>query len=262
MGASSRDFRSSIWWRRLFDQHDPDVPLAYGRDVGLTGPAGDVVIDDDYRLASFRSATTGGELAKAAQGWLTKVVANAMRGYRALNDQAIADAVDAALDTLAQATGRVTSDLGESLRRLPGTDLTGRAGAGSASCPRDARGAACPSRRLRSADREFREAVAQAEDDYDDSGNPDIAATADAAAAALAAATVIAIDALRNNLRQLPGMVLTEAEAAQLAWITSDDELDGMGEWRLPHRLVLPQVSLYPSPDPGDDAAPGSGGSC
>jgi hypothetical protein len=108
------------WRRRLF----PEGGLATvvrGRDVGFTGKARRVVINDPYRLPDFRVASTSHQRLEAARSWLLKLAKNGRRGADDLGDPAIEQAVDKALDRAASVTLIVAADLKRTLAKL--TDI-------------------------------------------------------------------------------------------------------------------------------------------
>ena len=47
--------------------------MVHAMDVGFTGRAGEVVIDDEYRLEGIRAAATAKQRAEASEGWLRKI---------------------------------------------------------------------------------------------------------------------------------------------------------------------------------------------
>jgi hypothetical protein len=110
------------WRRRLFRQHDPKTRVVQAKDVGFTGRAGEVVIDDQYRLKDIRAAKTGKQRAEALEGWLRKVAKNAERGFDEIGDPAILDAVDRAFEAVASAIVIATDELKMELRKIDGME--------------------------------------------------------------------------------------------------------------------------------------------
>lgn len=110
------------WRRRLFRQHDPEAPVVHAKDVGFTGRAGKVVIDDQYRLVDIRAAATAKRRAEAAEGWLRKIARNAERGYDEIGDPAILEAVDRAFDAVASAMIVAAGELKNELRKIDGME--------------------------------------------------------------------------------------------------------------------------------------------
>jgi hypothetical protein len=110
------------WRRRLFRQHDPEVPDVRGSDVGFTGPAGEAVIDDQYRLAAIRAADTARARAEASEGWLRKIAKNAERGFDEIGDPAILAAVDKAFEAVASAMLAAADKLKNDLREIDGME--------------------------------------------------------------------------------------------------------------------------------------------
>jgi hypothetical protein len=124
--ASSNDDSAEInlinWRRRLFRQHDPKTPVVHAKDMGFTGRAGKVVIDDQYRLIDFRAAATAKQRAEAAEGWLRKIARNAERGYDEVGAPAILEAVDRAFDAVASAIIIAADKLKNELRQIDGME--------------------------------------------------------------------------------------------------------------------------------------------
>jgi hypothetical protein len=113
------------WRKRLFHQrHDVSAPVVRGRDVGFTGRAGRVVIDDDYRLADFQAAETARQRFYASHGWLTKLARNGERAFEELGERALLEAVDRALDAVASAQLRAAGDLKAALSSMLEIDET------------------------------------------------------------------------------------------------------------------------------------------
>lgn len=110
------------WRRRLFRQHDPKAPVVHAKDVGFTGRAGKVVIDDQYRLVDIRAAATAKQRAGASEGWLRKIARNAERGYDEIGDPAILEAVDRAFDAVASAVIIAADELKNDLRKIDGME--------------------------------------------------------------------------------------------------------------------------------------------
>lgn len=110
------------WRRRLFRQHDPGAPVVHAKDVGFTGRAGKVVIDDQYRLVDIRAAETAKQRAEAAESWLRKIARNAERGYDEIGDPAILEAVDRAFDAVASVIIIAAGELKNELRKLDGME--------------------------------------------------------------------------------------------------------------------------------------------
>ena len=110
------------WRRRLFRQHDPEAPVVHAKDVGFTGRAGKVVIDDQYRLVDIRAAATAKQRAEAAESWLRKIARNAERGYDEIGDPAILEAVDRAFDAVASVIIIAAGELKNELRKIDGME--------------------------------------------------------------------------------------------------------------------------------------------
>ena len=110
------------WRRRLFRQHDPKAPAVRAKDVGFTGRAGQVVIDDQYRLRDIRAAATAKQRANASYDWLRKIARNAERGYDEIGDPAILEAVNKAFEAVASAIIVAADDLKSELRKIGGME--------------------------------------------------------------------------------------------------------------------------------------------
>jgi len=89
------------WKRRLFHHDSPDRRKVRGREVGFTGRAGRVIIDDPHRLAQFEAAREPRQRLEAARAWLLKLAVNGDRAAYVRGDPAIEAAVSKAIDDAA-----------------------------------------------------------------------------------------------------------------------------------------------------------------
>ncbi|MEV4569547.1 hypothetical protein AB0K12_37785 [Nonomuraea sp. NPDC049419] len=93
----------TTWIHRLFFQnrsHRHDI--ATGRELGFSGMAAEVVIDDEYRLVALRRAETPHERLEAARMYLLKVLKNGSEVAGAHDDDEVLDLADQLRHELAE----------------------------------------------------------------------------------------------------------------------------------------------------------------
>jgi hypothetical protein len=112
---TAQGLRRHVW--RLFHQRrDPSAPPPLAHEVGFTGDAAHLPIEDDHFLGRLRATASGRRRMEVAYGHLKKILKHANGAADKLGDQSVLEELDAQCSDLAEQILLTIHDLRNELR--------------------------------------------------------------------------------------------------------------------------------------------------